>query len=220
MWLVSAVRRVLGSGDHAEAGWLSCHETPVSCAFTPARIPIAALKGQSGALAHTPRGLLFLVAPPSIPRHHLHLRHPPYALLRMTIISRIKQLRLPYGQYVVVGSGTLEALGIRQAADIDIAVLPALHTALRATGEWDEDERYGEIFLKREDVEILPRLDWDAYPTTTAAAIASALVIDGVPFMNLDELRTFKAALGRDKDLADIALIDAYQTRTRQLQRP
>ena len=53
----------------------------------------------------------------------------------MTIISRIKQLRLPYGQYVVVGSGTLDALGIRQAADIDIAVLPALHTALRATGE-------------------------------------------------------------------------------------
>jgi hypothetical protein len=66
----------------------------------------------------------------------------------MTIISRIKQLRLPYGQYVVVGSGTLEVLGIRQAADIDIAVLPALHTALRATGKWDEDERYGEILQR------------------------------------------------------------------------
>jgi len=135
--------------------------------------------------------------------------------LRMTIISRIKQLRLPYGQYVVVGSGTLEALGIRQAADIDIAVLPALHTALRATGEWDEDERYGEVFLKRDDVEILPRLHWDAYATTTAAAIESALIIDGVPFMNLDELRTFKTALGREKDFADIALIDAYQMPTR-----
>ena len=40
------------------------------------------------------------------------------------------------------------ALGIRQAADIDIAVLPALHTALRATGKWDEDERYGEILQR------------------------------------------------------------------------
>jgi hypothetical protein len=135
----------------------------------------------------------------------------------MTIISRVKRLHFPFGEYVVIGSGTLDALGIRQAHDIDIAALPGLHATLRATGEWAEDERYGDgqVFLQRADVEILPRLEWDAYPTTTAEAIASALVVDGVPFMNLEELRKFKIALGRDKDLADIALIDQYYVRPR-----
>ena len=61
----------------------------------------------------------------------------------MGIIERVKKLRLPFGQYVVIGSGTLDALGIRRAVDIDIAVLSELHAALRATGEWEEYERYG-----------------------------------------------------------------------------
>ncbi|MDO8594779.1 MAG: hypothetical protein Q7R93_04695 [bacterium] len=129
----------------------------------------------------------------------------------MNIIEKAKELNFPPGEYVIVGSGPLEALGIRQASDIDVAVLPELFERLRVTGEWKEEERYGKTFLKREKVDIIPKLSWSEYPTTTEEAIASAIVIDGIYFMNLDELRKFKTALGREKDFADIALIDAYQ---------
>lgn len=37
--------------------------------------------------------------------------------------------------------------------------------------------------------------------------ISSATLIDGIPFMNLDELIKFKIALGREKDFEDIELI-------------
>lgn len=132
----------------------------------------------------------------------------------MSIIEKAKQLGLPAGQYVVVGSGTLEVFGIRPAKDLDIAVLPKLHAKLRATGLWKEEIRYNKIFLQQEGVEILPDLHWDKYPGKVEDIIASATIIDGVPFMNLEELRRFKLALGREKDFEDIKLIDAYIQRS------
>jgi hypothetical protein len=129
----------------------------------------------------------------------------------MNITERIKKLKLPFGQYVVVGSAVLEVLGIRSANDIDIAVTPKLFKKLQATGDWKKEERYDKIFLKQDGIDIIPQLAWSGYATTTAEAIASAIVIDGISFMNLEELKKFKTALGREKDKADITLIENYQ---------
>ena len=128
----------------------------------------------------------------------------------MNIIEKVRELNFPPGEYVVVGSGSLEALGIRPARDMDIAVLPELFARLQATGAWEKEVRYGKTFLKKEGIDIIPKLSWSDYPTSTEEAIASAMIIDGIYFMNLKELRKFKEALGREKDFADIALIDAY----------
>ncbi len=127
------------------------------------------------------------------------------------IFSRIKALNLPFGEYVVVSSGTLEALGIRPARDLDIAATSKLFEKLRAEGGWTEEERYGKIFLSKPGIDIIRQLSWDTYPTTTEEAIRSALVIEGIPFMNLDELKRFKRALGREKDFTDIKLIEKYE---------
>jgi inorganic pyrophosphatase len=127
------------------------------------------------------------------------------------IFSRVKALDLPFGEYVVVSSGTLEALGIRPARDVDIAVTPRLFEKLRADGGWTEEEHHGKVFLSKPGADIIRQLSWDAYPTTNEEAIASALIIDNIPFMNLAELKRFKQALAREKDFADIKLIEAYQ---------
>lgn len=128
----------------------------------------------------------------------------------MSIIEKVKALNLPLGQYVVVASGVMEAVGIRKAGDADIAVTPVLLSEMRKTGEWEEIVKYGKVFLKKEGFDIIPELNWDKYPTTTEEAISSAMVIDGVAFMNLDELCKFKRALGREKDFADTVLIEEY----------
>lgn len=129
----------------------------------------------------------------------------------MSITEKIKKLNFPAKKYVVIGSGILDVLGIRTARDIDIAVLPELHLQLRKNGGWQEEERYGKIFLKHDNIEINPQLSWRDYPTTTEEAISSASIIDGIPFMNLKELKKFKKALGREKDIEDIILIDKHE---------
>lgn len=130
----------------------------------------------------------------------------------MNIIQRIKELNFPPDKYVVVGSGILDILGIRVAVDIDISVTKDLHEELSKSGEWKEEEKYGKIFLKNDVFEINPELYWEKYKTTTEEAISSALIIEGIPFMNLGELIKFKQALGREKDIEDIELINKYQT--------
>lgn len=131
----------------------------------------------------------------------------------MNIIQKIKELNFPSNQYLVVGSGILDILdilGIRSAVDIDISVTKDLHEELRKSGEWKEEEKYGKIFLKKGIFEINPELCWEKYKTTTEEAITSALIIEGIPFMNLNELIKFKHALGREKDIKDIELINIY----------
>ena len=128
----------------------------------------------------------------------------------MNIIKKIKELNLPSNQYVIVASSVLDVLGIRKASDIDIAVTKNLFQKMRETGEWGEIEKYNKIFLEKEGFDIIPQLDWEDYTTTTEEAISSALVIEGIPFMNLNELIKFKMALGREKDFKDIELINEY----------
>ncbi|MCC6323412.1 hypothetical protein IT400_01325 [Candidatus Nomurabacteria bacterium] len=128
----------------------------------------------------------------------------------MNIIEKVKSLNLPLGQYVIIGSGIMDALGIRNAVDVDLAVLPELHKRMRESGEWNEEDRFGRIFLTKDVFECNPDISWDQYPTTTEQAITSATVINGVPFMNLKELIKFKTALGREKDYKDIELIKNY----------
>jgi hypothetical protein len=41
---------------------------------------------------------------------------------KLNIFEKVKELNLPFGKYVVVSSGVLDALGIRSASDVDIAV--------------------------------------------------------------------------------------------------
>lgn len=129
----------------------------------------------------------------------------------MSKIEKIKKLNFPLGQYVVVAGSILEVLGIRESNDIDIAVTPELHSELRKTGTWEEVIKYNKIFLRREGIDIIPELNWEKYSTTVFDAIESATVIDGVPFINLDELVKFKMALGREKDFIDIDLIKKYK---------
>ena len=81
----------------------------------------------------------------------------------MDIIERVKKLDLPSGKYVVIGSGILEALGIRPAKDVDISVTMDLYQTLRSTGEWTEEERYDKIFLGKDGIEINPQLSWADY---------------------------------------------------------
>lgn len=128
----------------------------------------------------------------------------------MSIAEKIKSLKLPIGQYVVVASAVMEIHGIRKSNDIDIAVTPSLHQDLINTGEWDQHIKYGKVFLKKEGVDIIPQLNWEQYQTTTNDVIKSADIIEGVPFMNLEELCKFKSVLAREKDLKDIKLIKQH----------
>ncbi len=126
----------------------------------------------------------------------------------MNFIQRVKELNLPLDQFVVIGSGLLDALELRPADDIDLVVSPTLYADLQAMGNYQESVRHDEAYLSADKLEI-----WQTWgPQYDYRMIkSSSIEIDGVSFINPDLLIAKKRAIGRDKDLVDIKLLEQYQ---------
>jgi hypothetical protein len=134
----------------------------------------------------------------------------------MDIFREIEDLGLPTGEYVVLGSGVLAALGIRDIADIDLLVSPRLFNQLRERG-WeygtlDYDGRVRER-LTFGTAEAFRDFWYGDQNPDPEKLIANAAIIKGVPFLPLATLLEIKRAFNRPKDHSDIALIENYLAR-------
>ena len=127
----------------------------------------------------------------------------------MNIIKLVKDAKLPVGEYIVVGSGTMAALGIRDAGDIDLVISAGLYQKLKQTG-WEEVDKgeykvlYNDLFeagLCWDSVNEIPNLD---------ELKKDAVMIDGVAFASLGRVREWKLKMRRLKDIKDVLLIDKY----------
>lgn len=128
----------------------------------------------------------------------------------MPIVDRIKVLNLPEGQFVVIGSGVMDALGLRAAHDIDLVVTPALFEALKTADGWHLAEKHGEQVLLRADAEVW--LSWgspDGRPNF-ADLYENGVTIDTIRFADPEFVRDWKLRANRPKDAADIRLLNEY----------
>ncbi|MDQ5938498.1 MAG: hypothetical protein QG642_188 [Patescibacteria group bacterium] len=131
----------------------------------------------------------------------------------MDIFKKLKEINLPQGEYVVVG-GAITAHNIRESKDLDILVTPKLYQELQKQDykacTCKQCLETSRIMLHKDDVDILPNLMFGNYVGDTKQLIANADIIKGFPFIKLAELIQFKRELGRDKDFADIKLIEEF----------
>jgi hypothetical protein len=131
------------------------------------------------------------------------------------IEEKLKDLNLPFGQYILVGGSALAARNIRETKDLDIAVLPKLFEHLLEEG-WVLDDVYRSKWNRRrvikEGVEIYPDMYLEKADVflNVEELISGAEIINGFPFQNLDHLKMCKLDTGREKDLVDVALIEKY----------
>jgi len=128
----------------------------------------------------------------------------------MSIIERVKATKLPLDEVVVIGSGLLDALGLRKADDIDLVVSRVLFDRLTVSSAYTQKERAGEPYLIRDDIEIWMSWGNDRKPNFDALKDAG-VVIDGVTFVNKDFLISWKKQSGRDKDISDIRLLEGVE---------
>ncbi len=129
---------------------------------------------------------------------------------RQVIVEKVKQLDLPAGSYVVFGSAALTLVGLREATDIDIFVTSEAMDELEARGWQRTDMRSGNRCLTHDVFDIYDIWEFGDYSPAVAEVLATATVVDDIPFASLAETRKWKAAFGRPKDLQDIERIDEY----------
>jgi hypothetical protein len=127
----------------------------------------------------------------------------------MNITQRVKELDLPKGSFVVVGSGILNALRIRDAGDIDLVVTDEVYKRFEREG-WQQIEGADQILLKRDVYDVCK--SW--YGKAVDELINTAQSIDGIPYLSLEGVYAWKKSFGREKDLKDLVLIDEYISRS------
>lgn len=131
----------------------------------------------------------------------------------MDIVSRVKALNLPLGEYLVFGSGVMEVHGIRPAKDVDLLITDELYRQLRKQGwrrKWNHKRVLTCKALIKDDSEAFTNLYWKAYQFHTKDLIAQAEMIDGLPFMSLKDYLFYKTHLPRAKDKQDVILMRDY----------
>lgn len=128
----------------------------------------------------------------------------------MNIFEEARKLCLPLGEYVIVGSGPLAAHGLRNFNDVDLVVTERIFGQLRADGWEQTTGPEDRPCLKKDMYEVFKDLRCRDYRPETKRLIEEAEIIDGIPFLRLEELARFKKTIGREKDLRDVQLIETY----------
>lgn len=127
-----------------------------------------------------------------------------------SVLGELHELELPKGSYMVMGSGILDALGIRKAHDVDLVLSTDLYTELVADGWTEGTSSDGKPRLEHGMIEAYDRWTDEASVKTLDELLIDAEWVNGVPYNSLAKLSLYKARRGQDKDLADLALIQQY----------
>ena len=124
------------------------------------------------------------------------------------IIEKVHRLNLPADSYIVFGSCPLAVAGIREARDIDLLVSGELFRILKTRGWREQHKGPNDTPLVYDVFEAHAHWDFDSYTATVEQLLPGAMIVRGVPFASLDEVRKWKAGSKRAKDQRDVRLID------------
>ena len=138
----------------------------------------------------------------------------------MNIFEEVTKLNFPLGSYVVVGSGHLIALGLKEGTDVDIVVIPEVFEKCCGNPVWKQmpwiyQEKIGHIYLTRGVVEVYLDVNSGDFNPSTEELIQRATVVEGIAFASLEDVLSFKKEYSKSnpKHLKDIKVIEEYLRR-------
>lgn len=129
------------------------------------------------------------------------------------VISAIRALNLPVGDYVVVGGAAMAVRGLKDTSDIDLVVTPRLFETLASSGWTLKPRPNGKPGLRHGHMEAYLDVNTEAFARSTEWLIEHAQTVDGIPLVDLTTLAGWKRSYGREKDARDVELIEAAAQR-------
>lgn len=125
------------------------------------------------------------------------------------VLATIADLQLPEGKYVVVGGAAMAVRGLRDTNDIDLVVTPELFGQLARSGWRTKQRPNGKPGLHLGNVEAYLDVNTPTFARDTAWLIENAEYVQGIRLVDLDTLVGWKRSYGREKDLRDVAILEA-----------
>lgn len=143
------------------------------------------------------------------------LRTNIFLELFMQIKCKINELNLNQNDTVVVGSGILNACGIRDSKDIDLVVTEEAYAKLFYNTRFRKEMNHGREILVDNLFEI--GTNWTVIGKTWEYSdlLNYSVIIDGVRYITVEFLFDAKKSWiasgdGREKDIDDVKLMEKY----------
>jgi hypothetical protein len=121
-------------------------------------------------------------------------------------LEEARNMNLPLGKYAVSGSGPLAIRGIRDTKDLDLIVTPDIYSHYKKQREWKLRFAYGNFFLRNGNIEMWKKIGFWKDIVNIRKLIERAELINGMPFVNLQDFIYWKKRTFRNKDKRDVKL--------------
>ena len=134
------------------------------------------------------------------------------------LLQKLKELNLPEGEFAIFGSGPACIRGLREIGDLDIIVTENLFNSLKNKSNINvlgKESSTSSFHLKHSEESNMGFYnpwkpgDWNV-ACDVNKLIQEADIIEGFPFVKLEEVLKYKKLLKREKDLVDIKLIEDF----------
>lgn len=126
-------------------------------------------------------------------------------------LSYLESLELPQGDYAVFGSGPLLIRGIiDNAADLDVIARGAAWEQAAAAGRLVHLSDHNVTVASFFDGAITIGTRWAIGDFSVDELIDTAELIDGMPFVRLEHVRSYKRLAGRRKDIDHLDKLDRW----------
>jgi hypothetical protein len=126
-----------------------------------------------------------------------------------TLFLKVRALNLPLGKYALFGSAPLGVRNLRDCHDIDIIMTEDTWNEYQNKTGWTTRTRpSGDNYLEWEDIELCK--NWWPGTWNIQQLIDNAEIIDGLPFVRLEDVIRWKRSRGREKDSKDIVIIENF----------
>lgn len=123
------------------------------------------------------------------------------------LFEKLKELNLPKGKFAIFGSGPMGIRELREIGNLDLIVTDDYFKELQDKG-WEFKK--GELCDHLEKDGVVFYNEWGPGEWDIKNLIAEAEIIDGLPFVKLEEVLRWKRINNREKDQKDIELIENY----------
>jgi hypothetical protein len=126
------------------------------------------------------------------------------------LFQKLTMINLPSTDYAVFGSAPMWLHGLKELNnDVDIIARGAVWQLATELGEVVKAPTKGEV-IKLFDGTIEVYNVWAPGDWDTDELIDTAEEVDGIRFVNLENVKKWKINYGREKDLQHVKLIDDY----------
>lgn len=135
----------------------------------------------------------------------------------MNIKSKLDELGLNPDNSVIIGSGILSALDLREGKDIDVVVTEDKYKELADNSRFKKEQNHGREILVDDLFEI--GTSWTVVGKTWKFndLLSHSTIVDGVRYNTIEFLLDVKRRWiadgeGRQKDIDDVKLMEQYLT--------